>query len=109
MASTMNLVERVRKEMSAVPRVSEKKMFGSVAFMVNDKMCVSARADRVMCRIAPELHDDAIADEHCRTVIMRGRPIRGYVYIDAEGVKAHSELSRWIGLALEYNKQMSSR
>ena len=107
MASTTDLVERVRKEMSVVPRVSEKKMFGSVAFMVNEKMCVSVRADRVMCRIALELHDDAVANEHCRTVMMRGRVMRGYVYVDAMGVRTHRQLSRWLALALDYNKQIA--
>jgi hypothetical protein len=46
------LVERVREAFSQVHAVKEKRMFGSIAFMVRGKMCVTARAERIMCRIA---------------------------------------------------------
>jgi hypothetical protein len=79
-------------------------MFGSTAFMVRDKLCISGRADRVMCRIDPALHDTALEREGCRTVVMKGREYRGYVYIDAEAVQTQEALTYWVDLALTYNK-----
>ena len=106
--SGVTLVDRVRKVFAQVRGVSEMKMFGSIAFMVRGKMCVTARAERIMCRIAPELHDAAIEREGCETVVMRGRKYRGYVYVRAEAVKTERALKYWIDLALAYNKALES-
>ena len=79
-------------------------MFGSIAFMVRGKICVSARAERIMCRIDPAGHDTAVKRKGCRTVMMRGRQYRGYVYVDAESVKTKRALNYWIKLAVNYNQ-----
>ena len=97
------LLSRVRAALAHIPDVKEKRMFGSMAFMVRGKLCVSARAERIMCRIDPALHETALEHEGCRTVVMKGRPYRGYVHVDAESVKAEEALKYWIDLALNYN------
>ena len=97
------LTGRVRTALSNVPRVEEKKMFGAIMFMVNGKMCISAGANRLMCRIDPKDHDAALESRGCRTVVMKGRKYRGYVHVDAEAVSTESELRHWIDLALEFN------
>lgn len=79
-------------------------MFGGIAFMVRGKMCVTVGKDRIMCRIDPAIHDAALERKGCRTVVMKGREYRGYVHVDANAVRAESELNYWIGLALAYNK-----
>lgn len=79
-------------------------MFGSTAFLVRGKMCVTARADRIMCRIDPDLHDDAVARDGCTTVVMRGRPYRGFVYVAAENVSTARTLKYWVELALRFNR-----
>jgi hypothetical protein len=58
---------------------------------------------RIMCRIDPAIHDAALERKGCRTVIMKGRQYRGYVYVDAEAVRTKGELDYWIALALDYN------
>jgi len=86
-----------------VPDVAEQKMFGSTAFLVRGKLCISGRAERMMCRIDPAIHEAALEREGCRTVVMKGRERRGYVYIDAESVQTPEALRYWVDLALEYN------
>ncbi len=98
------LVERVRAAFEDVPSVKEKKMFGSTAFMVNGKMCMSARAERIMCRVDPALHDFLVKRKGCRTVVMGGRKYLGYVYVDAEAVGTKRALNYWIGLAVKFNQ-----
>lgn len=71
------LIGRVRSALENVRGVTEKKMFGSTAFMVRGKMCVAARAERIMCRIDPALHDVAVERKGCETVVMGGRSYRG--------------------------------
>lgn len=104
MPSSPSLVERVRSELAAVSGVEERKMFGSLAFLINGKMCVAARTDRIMCRIDPVLHDEAVLQRGCTTVVMKGRQYVGYVHVQASALITEAALQHWIRLALEYNK-----
>ncbi|TAJ79118.1 MAG: TfoX family protein [Gallionellaceae bacterium] len=108
MARDDELLSRVRAALAHIPNVEEKRIFGGTAFMVRGKMCMSARAERIMCRIDPALHDAALEREGCRTVVMKGRQYRGYVYADAESVSTKDALQYWVDLALSYNKAIAS-
>lgn len=103
----MNLVDRIRTALAGVPVIEEKKMFGGITFMVNGKMCVSAGRGRIMCRIDPATHDRAIRSKGCRTMTMKGREYRGYVYVDESALKTQRDLRRWIDAALAYNAQLT--
>lgn len=83
-------------------------MFGSLAFVVNGKMCVTAGPGRIMCRIHPELHDQEVKKDGCSTVVMRGREYKGYIYIRESCLKTESDLMYWINLSLEFNGQLTS-
>ncbi|WP_250464147.1 TfoX/Sxy family protein [Microbulbifer litoralis] len=102
MSSEEELLSRVRKAFSQVPNVTERRMFGSMGFLVNGNLCIGCRPERIMCRIDPELHDKAIAQNGCRTVVMRGHEYRGWVYVDADSVRTQHSLKRWIDQALSY-------
>lgn len=98
-----DLVARVRTALADVPDVREKRMFGSVGFMVRNNLCVTARPERLMCRIDPALHDAAVKRDGCETVIMKGRPYIGYVFVASEVVETKSALDYWIDLCLAHN------
>jgi TfoX/Sxy family transcriptional regulator of competence genes len=97
------LIDRIRAALSGRIDFLEKRMFGGVTFMVREKMCISAGKGRIMCRIDPDVHESALKREGCRTVIMKGRQYRGYVYVDEDALKAQSRLDYWVNLSLEYN------
>jgi TfoX/Sxy family transcriptional regulator of competence genes len=99
------LTQRVRAALAGVPDVREKKMFGSTGFLVRGKLCITARATRLMLRIDPADHDAAIKRIGCTTVIMKGRPYRGYVFVNAGAVKTARSLSSWLKQALDHNRQ----
>ena len=109
MAYNEELVDKIRKALAHVPAVKEKKMYGSLAFMVDDKMCITAGANRIMCRIDPILHEETIKRKGCRTVIMRGREYKGYVHVDEDSISTQKDFDYWISLALEYNKKASKK
>jgi len=71
-------------------------------------VCVSAREERILCRIDPAIHDAAIRRKGCRSLVMKGREYRGYVRVDADAVRTKRELAYWVGLALDYNKKAQS-
>jgi len=99
------LVDRVRAALKDVPRVEERRMFGGTAFLVRGKFCVSAREERILCRIDPATHDAAIQRKGCSTLVMKGRPYRGYVRVDADAVRTARGLESWIAMALRYNER----
>jgi TfoX/Sxy family transcriptional regulator of competence genes len=105
MAYNEKLTNRVRSALAHLPKVEEKKMFRGVTFMVDGKMCISAGDDEIMCRIDPAIHEEAIKRKGCRTVEMKGREYKGYVYISEEGMKTKKDFDYWIGLALDFNKK----
>ena len=108
MAYNEKLTARIREALAHVPAVEEKRMFRGVTFMVNDKMCITAGDTRIMCRIDPSVHEDALKRKGCETVKMKGREYKGYVYVSEEGIKTKKDLDYWIGLALEFNKLAKS-
>jgi TfoX/Sxy family transcriptional regulator of competence genes len=105
MAYNEKLTERIREALAHMPKVEEKKMFRGVVFMVNDKMCITAGDDKIMCRIDPAIHDEALKRKGTETVKMRGREYKGYVYVNEEEIKTKKDLDHWVTLALEFNKQ----
>lgn len=83
-------------------------MFGSLAFMVNGKMCVAAGPSHLMVRVDPAEHGDLIGGKGCKPVIMRGREYRGYIYVDEQAVNTEKTLDFWVRKALDYNKVAKS-
>ena len=108
MAYNEKLTARIREALAHLPNVAEKRMFRGVTFMVNDKMCITAGDNKIMCRIDPSLHEEALKRKGCEAVKMKGREYKGYVYINEEGIKTKKDLEYWVGLALEFNKLAKS-
>ena len=71
--------------------------------MVNGKLCLTAGSNRIMCRIDPDIHEKVIGKNGCRTVIMRGREYKGYVYVNEDRIRTKADLDYWVALALEFN------
>jgi TfoX/Sxy family transcriptional regulator of competence genes len=108
MAYSEKLADRIREALVDVKKVKEKKMFRGIVFMVNDKMCINVSHDDLMCRIDPALHAELVERNGCRTVVMRGREMKGYVYVSEEGMRSKKDFDFWIGLCLNFNKRAKS-
>lgn len=107
MTAQENILVSVRSALAHLPNVIEKKMFGKLAFMVNDKLCIAVGKKEILCRVAPSAHDTTIYKTECSPVIMRGREMKGYVYIKNSHLQKDKEVERWINLCLEYNRTLS--
>ena len=108
MAYNEKLTAKIRDALAHVPNVEEKKMFRGVTFMVNDKMCITAGDNKIMCRIDPSVHEQALKRKGCETVKMKGREYKGFVYVSEEGIKTKKDLDYWVQLSLEFNKRAKS-
>ncbi len=106
MAYNETIAEQVRQELGHVPDVYEIKMYGGIAFMVNNKMCVCVggrKADKIMVRVGANAYEEALKQDGAHPTIMKDRPIKGYIDLDNEGQK---NLRQWVELALKFNKEL---
>jgi hypothetical protein len=90
------LAERIRRVLASHKNISERKMFGGIAFLVDGKMCVGVVNDELMVRVGKSGHTDALKKEHTRPMDFTGRPMSGFVYVAPAGVARGAALERWI-------------
>jgi hypothetical protein len=102
MAYDEGLAERIRTVVIDRPNVAEKKMFGGLAFMLNDYMFVGVTDDALMARVGPDNYADSLARPHVREMDFTGRPMKGYVYVDPAGIESDRELGYWVDLCAEF-------
>ena len=109
MAFNEKLADRTREIIALTHKnVVEKKMFGGLCFMVNDKMCIGVEKERLMVRLDPAKYDEVMEKEGCRPMDFTGKIMKGFVFVDADAVQTKAKLTYWIKLALEYNKVAKS-
>jgi TfoX/Sxy family transcriptional regulator of competence genes len=108
MAYDEKLANRIRERLIDTTGVQEKPMMGGLTFMVNDKMCIGIIKDEMMCRIDPELEDEALSRHGCRVMDFTGRPMKGYVMVDESGIRLKKDFDYWIHLCLDFNKRAKS-
>ena len=109
MAYNELLAERVAEafDKNHVP-FNAKKMMGGLCYMVDDKMCVGVEKERLMVRLDPDYYEKALARKGCKPMDFTGRPMKGFVYVDASGIGSDSDLAFWISKALEFNPKAKS-
>jgi hypothetical protein len=110
MAYDHSLAVRVREYLSEIEelQVEEKAMFGGLAFMINDKMCINVGDNQLMCRFDPELTEEISARRGFLPMIMKGREYKGYCYVDPIGYKSKKDFEFWINLCLDFNDKAES-
>lgn len=102
MAYDERLAERIRGVLAGRPGVTERKMFGGIAFMVGGNMACGVIRDDLMVRVGPEAHEGALAQPHARDMDFAGRPMRGMVYVAPAGVASDADLDRWVGVGADF-------
>jgi TfoX/Sxy family transcriptional regulator of competence genes len=96
------LAERIRPIIGVRSNVSERNMFGGLAFMVGDHMALCVTDDELLVRVDREDADRVLAEPHVRVFDMTGRPMRGFVVVDAEGIAEDAELAKWVDAGADF-------
>jgi TfoX/Sxy family transcriptional regulator of competence genes len=102
MAFDEGLAERIREVLEGEIGLSEKKMFGGLCFMLHGHMCAGIVKEELMIRVGPDGHDTALAEPHARLMDFTGKPMRGMVYVEAEGFAEDSDLEAWLDRGREF-------
>lgn len=101
MAYDDELADRVRAVLCDEPAVTEKRMFGGQAFLVDGSMAVAANSQgALMVRVDPELSESLIGEAHVARVEMRGREMAGWLNVNASALVADESLRRWVAIGV---------
>ena len=96
MAYSEELASRMREVIGGRDGVSERKMFGGIAWMVNGNMACGTLGEDMMVRLDPDDAERALTEPHTRPMEFTGRAMRGFITVDAAGLVESADLARWI-------------
>jgi hypothetical protein len=96
MAYSEQLAERVRDLLASEPELREQKMFGGIAFMLGGNVCCGVLKDELLVRVGPAAYEDALGEPRVREMDFTGRPMNGWVIVEAGGVTAETALASWV-------------
>jgi TfoX/Sxy family transcriptional regulator of competence genes len=99
------IANKIRIALEGTKNLVEKKMFGGIAFMVNDKMCMGVDNDAIMLRCEPEMTNELLAKKGARPFDLTGKPMKGWLLIDEDGTKNKKDFDFWVNIAIEANKK----
>ena len=110
MAYDEDLANRIRELLADEQGLTEKRMFGGLAFLINGNMSVSASGQGgLLLRIDPEQTDALLAEPHAEPFQMRGRGMQGWLRVDPEGLKTKRELERWVSHGVAYARSLPAK
>jgi len=97
------LAERLRVKLAGRDDVTEKRMFGSQAFLVGGHLaCAASGRDGLLVRVAPEAADEALDQPHAEPFVMRGRPVEGWIMVRQDGFASDADLGAWVERSLAF-------
>ena len=106
MAYDENLARRVRQVLKGRRGISEKKMFGGLAFMVNGHMACGVIGEDLMVRVGPDAYDAALKKAGARPMDFTGRPMKGMIYVGPQGYRRKPSLEAWVKQGLSFARSL---
>ena len=104
------LADRIRELLGDRTDLTEKKMFGGLAFLIAGNMAVAASGQGgLLVRIDPEQSDKLLATTNARPMEMRGRQMRGWLRVDSDDVRTKRQLARWVELGATYARSLPAK
>jgi TfoX/Sxy family transcriptional regulator of competence genes len=109
MAYDERLADRVRKALGDVSDVTERRMFGGIAFMVRGNMCCGIIDDRLMVRVGADAYETALKLTHAGPMDFSGKAMRGFVIVSADGARTTRQVRTWIDRALDFVRTLPAK
>ncbi len=107
MAYDEELAARVRELVADEQTLTEKKMFGGLAFLIGGNMAIAASGQGgLLVRVDPEQSDELVATTPARPMEMRGREMAGWLRVESNDVRQQPELARWVELGTTYARSL---
>ena len=107
MAYDEELADRIRELVVSEAGLTEKKMFGGLAFLIGGNMAVAASGQGgLLVRVDPAQSDKLVATTNARLMEMRGRSMRGWLRVDPEGLHTKRQLAKWVERGTTYARSL---
>jgi TfoX/Sxy family transcriptional regulator of competence genes len=101
------LAERLRELLEGEPRLTERKMFGGLAFLIGGNMAIAASGEGgVLVRVDPAASEKLVDTSNAEVAVMRGRPMDGWLRVAAEHLRTKRQLAKWAGLGADYARSL---
>ncbi len=107
MAFDTDLADRVRELLGPLRGVDEMRMFGGLAFLINGNMSVAVSGQGgLMVRVAPSDTEKLLERAHVSPMVMAGREVRGWLLVEAGGLKTTRQLAAWVTRGADYGRSL---
>jgi TfoX/Sxy family transcriptional regulator of competence genes len=104
------LADRIRELIGGHPDVTERKMFGGLAFLIGGNMAVAASGQGgALVRVDPARSDELVETTNARPMEMRGRAMQGWLRVDAKDLRTKRQLTRWVALGTTYARSLPAK
>jgi hypothetical protein len=103
------LAERIRQRLARRKNVEEKKMFGGVGFLLNGNLLVGVWKESLVVRLGPDEGEAALLEPHVKEFDITGRPMKGWVLVEPEGVEGDDPLAGWIERATKFVRTLPAK
>jgi TfoX/Sxy family transcriptional regulator of competence genes len=105
-----DLAGRIRELLQSEPNLAEKKMFGGLAFLVGGNMAIAASGQGgILVRADPADSDGLVERTHAELAVMRGRPMSGWLRVDAEHLRTKRDLVKWVEIGTIYARSLPAK
>ena len=105
MAYSEALADRIRDALGPRAGLSERQMFGGIAFMLGGNMAVGVVGEDLMVRLGPDA-ERALAEPHVRPMDFTGKPIKSMIYVGAAGIESDEDLASWVEAGAAYAESL---
>jgi hypothetical protein len=102
MAFDQGLAERIRKHLAGRKGLTEKRMFGGLAFLLNGNVCCGVHHGELIVRLNPAQTGSALAEPHTRIFDLSGRPMKGWILVEPAGLVDQPALAKWLRFGTGY-------
>jgi TfoX/Sxy family transcriptional regulator of competence genes len=102
MAYSQSLAERIRGIVARRRGITEKKMFGGVGFLLNGNMLVGVWKTSLIVRLGPNGYEEALQEPNVGEFDITGKPMKGWVMVEPDGIERDEHLSHWIERAFDF-------
>ena len=109
MAYNHAFADDLRARLSAHQGVTEREMFGGIAFLINGNMAVGVTGDELLVRVGKDAHDDAMARPGARVFDMSSRPMRGWVVVASNGFATDADLDSWVEEGVRFAQSLPAK
>jgi hypothetical protein len=109
MAYDHDLAERIRHLLGKHPEVTEKEMFGGICFLVNGNMVCGISKSDFMARLDPQKFGEYRELPDVRPMDFTGRPMKGYLFVNPDGVETEEQLIAWVDRCYTYASSLTPK